>query len=237
MKRKMFICACLFLCLGIIRQALGDDAPVAVAKISQFQFEPVVEGTVITHDFHIENTGNAPLKIERVKTGCGCTTADYTKEIAPGANGVISIRGNTMGYAGRDFYKTIAAYTNDPNHPQMEFYIRGKVEPFVLVEPNRIYLSGKVGEEIKSHVTITPLKKYPFNIIESYTRNLDKKLSFTLTRQEDKYLLTVKNLMQTEGRYQGAVYLKTDSTLKPVITIYITAMISQYQKTGGDGRP
>jgi hypothetical protein len=34
-----------------------------------FEFDPVVDGTQITHDFVIKNSGNGPLAIHRVKTG------------------------------------------------------------------------------------------------------------------------------------------------------------------------
>jgi len=41
----------------------------AVLSASRYVFEPVVEGTLITHDFIIKNKGKGPLKINRVKTG------------------------------------------------------------------------------------------------------------------------------------------------------------------------
>ncbi|BBO68768.1 hypothetical protein DSCA_26980 [Desulfosarcina alkanivorans] len=34
-----------------------------------FQFDPVVDGTQVTHDFAIRNGGNGPLAITNVKTG------------------------------------------------------------------------------------------------------------------------------------------------------------------------
>lgn len=43
--------------------------PAAVLPTLKHEFEPVVDGTEITHDFSIKNTGDGPLAIERVKTG------------------------------------------------------------------------------------------------------------------------------------------------------------------------
>ena len=41
----------------------------AVLSATRYVFEPVVEGTLITHDFNIKNQGKGPLKIIKVKTG------------------------------------------------------------------------------------------------------------------------------------------------------------------------
>ncbi len=43
--------------------------PVVVMTGLTYEFTPVVDGTEITHDFPIKNTGNGPLAIERVRTG------------------------------------------------------------------------------------------------------------------------------------------------------------------------
>jgi len=43
-------------------------APKIVAPGGTYQFSPVVDGTTVEHEFVIENRGNAPLKIAKVKT-------------------------------------------------------------------------------------------------------------------------------------------------------------------------
>ena len=35
----------------------------------KFEFDPVVDGTLISHDFMIKNTGKGALAIKQVKTG------------------------------------------------------------------------------------------------------------------------------------------------------------------------
>ena len=49
--------------------ALAADVPEAVVPSSEFQFDPVVEGMMVTHDFVIQNKGQAELKINKVRTG------------------------------------------------------------------------------------------------------------------------------------------------------------------------
>lgn len=45
------------------------EVPAAVLPTHSYQFEPVLEGFEVRHDFVIQNKGSAPLFISRVKTG------------------------------------------------------------------------------------------------------------------------------------------------------------------------
>lgn len=203
-----------------------NELPLASASQSRFVFGTVVEGTAVLHDFIIENKGQGTLTIEKVQTSCGCTTASYDKTIAPGTEGKISIEGNTRGYGGRKFSKTITVYTNDPHHKQIKLYISGSVDAFALVKPERVYLTGTAKQKIQSTVTVTPLEHYPFNITESHTdKGLKEKVVLLLEKKKDRYVLTVKNNLKEPGNYQGRIHLKTDSSVKPEITILVAGNI------------
>lgn len=61
--------------------------------------------------FNFYNTGNEPLVITRVKSGCSCTVAKYTKDtILPGGRGEITARYNTK-KPGR-FDRELTVYSN-----------------------------------------------------------------------------------------------------------------------------
>jgi hypothetical protein len=45
------------------------EKPAAVLPELKYEFDPVVDGTQITHDFAIKNIGDGPLSITQVKTG------------------------------------------------------------------------------------------------------------------------------------------------------------------------
>jgi len=47
----------------------SDLMPAASLAERTYQFGSVVEGTRISHDFVLKNNGNAPLVIEKIKTG------------------------------------------------------------------------------------------------------------------------------------------------------------------------
>jgi hypothetical protein len=44
-------------------------SPSAFVPESRYTFPTVIDGTEVTHDFIIQNKGDAPLVIEKVKTG------------------------------------------------------------------------------------------------------------------------------------------------------------------------
>jgi len=44
-------------------------APQAVIDDTRHTLPAVIEGTEVRHNFVVKNTGNAPLEIEKVKTG------------------------------------------------------------------------------------------------------------------------------------------------------------------------
>ena len=47
----------------------SEKAPSIFLPITQWEFEPVVDGTAVARDFVIQNKGDAPLNISKVKTG------------------------------------------------------------------------------------------------------------------------------------------------------------------------
>ncbi len=75
MKLKLlsiFFAAVCILCFN--SGAFGDSkqttlSPSVFVPESRYTFPTVIDGTEVTHDFIIQNKGDAPLVIERVKTG------------------------------------------------------------------------------------------------------------------------------------------------------------------------
>jgi hypothetical protein len=51
---------------AVVKTAV-DSAPQAVFGEMKYDFTPVFEGTEIKHDFVVENKGDAPLIIDRIK--------------------------------------------------------------------------------------------------------------------------------------------------------------------------
>jgi len=198
----------------------------AFAAEPTYKFEPFVEGKEVSHAFVIKNTGGKPLVIQNIKTSCGCTTADYPKEIPPGGEGKVVINVDTTGFGGQIISKNITVYTNDSNNENLTLRVTGPVEKFANIEPGIVRLKGVIGEDIRKSVTIVPFKKYPFKITESDAKNVGN-IRFDIERRADRYLLTVVNLAKTKTRYLDIITLKTDSPVKPEINIKVFGDISE----------
>ena len=88
-------------------------------ELSMFSFEEeewnfgdINDGDVVDHDFIFINTGESPLIISSAQGSCGCTVPKYSNEpIAPGAEGVISVKFNSKGKGGSQ-EKTITLSAN-----------------------------------------------------------------------------------------------------------------------------
>lgn len=206
--------------------ASSTGAPAAVIKNAEYEFEPVIEGTEVIHEFIVENTGTAPLQIENIKTGCGCTTADFTRVIPPGGQGNITIKGRTMGYGGNVFERHITVFMNDPKNQTLSLLMKGKVDEFAGVTPPTAVLKGKADESIETMVTVQPGKKYPFKIVESHMEKaLEGKIEYKIITLENGYVLQIKNSLHTAGQYFGRIFLKTDNPDKPEIPISVAGKI------------
>ena len=46
--------------------AVSEMTPKAFLPVTKWEFEPVIDGQEVVHEFTIQNKGNAPLNIERV---------------------------------------------------------------------------------------------------------------------------------------------------------------------------
>lgn len=64
---KSIIAVCCF-CMVTSAHA-GEGKPVAVTEADTHDFGDAFEGTDVTHDFVIKNTGDADLEIQSVKAG------------------------------------------------------------------------------------------------------------------------------------------------------------------------
>ena len=60
-------CLLFFVIHSIAGENNAKKAPIAFLPEQTFEFEPVIEGTEVSHDFILKNKGNAPLIIEETK--------------------------------------------------------------------------------------------------------------------------------------------------------------------------
>lgn len=89
---------CLTIAFLILNSAfcIGQKAEFSVDK-GTFTFPKTKEGPVISHDFVITNTGDAPLIISDYKVSCPCTKATLPDPIPPGKSAIIHVTFETKG--------------------------------------------------------------------------------------------------------------------------------------------
>jgi hypothetical protein len=64
-------------------------------------FNNIVAGEKVSYAFRFTNSGDSPLLITGIRSGCGCTVGDYPKEpLKPGEQGRITVVFNSSGRRG-----------------------------------------------------------------------------------------------------------------------------------------
>ncbi|MFQ5654817.1 MAG: DUF1573 domain-containing protein, partial [Planctomycetota bacterium] len=153
----------------------------------------VVQGTEIRHVFRIENHGEAPLKIHKVKSSCGCATARFEEEIAGGGSGELELLIDSSGLRGGHPRKNATIHSNDPLAPEFVVWLSGKILPLVKHEPKLIKLSGLAETPKELKVEITRGAEIPITIEQAVPKN--NYVQVTALEEVEKggrYLLTLK---------------------------------------------
>lgn len=113
-------------------------APEMLVESSKFDFGEIFQGEKVPHVFKFTNTGDEVLKIDRVRSSCGCTAVLVSeKTIPPGGMGEIKANFDSSRFRG-EVTKTIYVYNNDPKRPTKQLHIKGKVLEKMAVEPSQL---------------------------------------------------------------------------------------------------
>ena len=98
-----------------------------VIKTPDFDFGTVRSGTAVEHDYVVENNGTAAVRISQVRSSCGCTVVQASKEdIPPGGKSSVHVRFDTTGRNGRQ-HKSIYVQTTDPLQSLLICQITGDI--------------------------------------------------------------------------------------------------------------
>jgi len=114
--------------------------------------------------------------------------------------------------------------TDSPVTPLLNLTVIGNINNFVRIIPNRIILNGFTGDPIERTVKIIPEEKYPFKMVGDRTvskKYIRYELEEAKRSEKPGYVLTVANLKKQKGRYVETIRLKTDSKIRPEISIRV----------------
>ena len=82
--------------MTLLAQAGGANAPKLDVPEKIKDFGNVPQGEVIHATFKLVNEGSAKLVVKAVRPTCGCTVAEYDKEVAPGRAGLVKAKVDTV---------------------------------------------------------------------------------------------------------------------------------------------
>ena len=92
------------------------DGPKLVVPEKIKNMGRVAQGDVLSVDFELINEGDEPIEVKAVRPTCGCTVADFDREIPPGGTGYVKAKLETRDFSG-PISKSILIMTNDPQDP------------------------------------------------------------------------------------------------------------------------
>ncbi len=138
MKRLTLVLA-VVACMAFGSEAIAQVKPVTPVKAQQKPLSklnwlnPVVDlgkvtqNTPVTAKFEFVNIGTVPVIITNVRTSCGCTGKNYSKEpIAPGATSVVEATYDAKAIG--SFSKSVTVTTNEGSNPKV-LRLKGHVSP------------------------------------------------------------------------------------------------------------
>jgi hypothetical protein len=135
---------------------------------------------------------------------------------------------NTGGYGGKQIRESVNLKTNDPNQPWIEVAVTGMVEKVVEIRPERVRLKGPAGTSLFAEVEIIPRKEFPLTVGQIRVKNgefIRYEVTERCTDGKNRCVIRVENTRTERGEYFDALYVHTDSKVRPSIPIYITGMI------------
>jgi hypothetical protein len=123
MKKAILFILLIFAPLALSAQASG---PMISFDMETIDYGDINKGSNGVRTFTFENTGDAPLDIQGVRSSCGCTIPKKPEApIEPGKKGEITVRYDTNRVG--IFRKTITVNTNVSNAAIIALKIKGNV--------------------------------------------------------------------------------------------------------------
>ncbi len=124
------------------------------------------EGEIVSHAFSFTNTGDAELKISRVRSSCGCTASNLSSDtIAPGESGEIRASFNTRHYRGQRS-QPVYVTSNDPANPTVQLQLVTTVKTIATFNPAHLQFGQAVHGQGATRETTLVFDGEPFPIRE-----------------------------------------------------------------------
>ena len=151
-------------------------APKIAIDSTRVTVDTVVQGETsrIRHVFTVRNTGDSPLRVDKVRSSCGCMAVEVDSVIPPGREGSVTAEIVTKELYDGNFTKDITVLSNAVNRPQLRLYISGYFKTVLEVEE-------------RSSIRLSPGKQSDTGVVvrlHTSKRCVVKKVEFKYTETE-----------------------------------------------------
>jgi hypothetical protein len=220
MRGRWGVCLALVLAAGL--GAAEEGRPRVALDEPVFDFGTVDRGARVDHTFRVPNRGGATLRIDHVKSSCGCTVAVLSeREVPPGGEARVAVSLDTGRLAGRTT-KTVNVYTNDPDAPVVGLSLAGQVVADLILTPQPLYLGHlRRGEAVRREVIVTsgrPGERYVVERVEPTSPHLHARLEARTDGPGQRLVVELDRDLAL-GRFNEQLRLHTTSPREPVLTL------------------
>ena len=205
-----------------------------------YDFGSMYQNEEVSHVFTFRNIGNDVLKIEKVKSSCGCTAAlPQKRELHPGDETTLTVTFKS-GFMRDRVTKHVYIDTNDAVEPRVTLTITATVQVEVEVSPSGLYLKAlKVGETAQREVEITPVSAKSFRILGTSADHpaVTVKRILPPAKPGEAFKLTIQlGPIAQPGRVNAKVLVRTDLPHTPEIKIPVYARIDEGEQPETDAK-
>ncbi len=121
------------LLLTVVLTACSVAKPQISLEMSEFDFEDVVNGVIVTKDVVLTNSGQSELVVETVTTTCGCTTATLNPMSIPaGGTATLHIEFDSGAHGPEltgQIMRQVILISNDPEQPEATVELVANILP------------------------------------------------------------------------------------------------------------
>jgi hypothetical protein len=157
--------------------------------------------------FKFTNRGKSPVKIIKVKSSCGCTTAELKKkEYQVGESGQIEV---TFLHEKRQGMqeKKITVYTNDPKNSKHILTLKVNIPLILKVSPRILYWRKE--DRLQKNLTVDVMYEDPIHISSVHCTNPNFEVEIKEIKVGRQYAILVTPSKDAQLQ-QGTLIIQTD---------------------------
>lgn len=165
MKRVVKTLVLFAVVAAMVPMVAAQGGPKIVVEEKVIDLGEVPQGVVKDVEFELRNEGSGVLTVKNVRPTCGCTVAEFDKEIPPGGTGTVRAKLDTAGFKGA-ISKSILVMTDDLSNSTMTLAIKAVVQPYIDVMPRALVRFNALQKEeaVQKVVLVGTERSGAFNV-------------------------------------------------------------------------